>query len=75
MNRTGKKSLDRMGRDPRVSEIWMEQDGCFERRPSYWVALADGWLWEECVALHEPTIKRLYGALSQVYHRSSDGTG
>jgi len=71
MNRTGRKSLDRMGRDPRVEEIWIEYDGCFGSKPSYWVSLTDGWLWEECVTLHEPTIKRLYGALSQVYRRQT----
>lgn len=66
-NRTGKKTLDRMARDPRIEEIWMEDDGWRDDgRPSYWASLAPGYNWQGCTTLHEGTVKGLYEALELV---------
>jgi|DEB0MinimDraft_4_1074332.scaffolds.fasta_scaffold38437_2 hypothetical protein len=53
--------------DPRVDEIWQEDDGCFPGYAlSYWLALADGYNWEGCSCLHEPTIRELCNVLHRV---------
>lgn len=63
------RTLAQLEADPRVREVWREHDGCWDTNGgrSYWAALADGWKWEGCSTLHEPTVKRLCAALSQAY--------
>ncbi len=62
------RTLAELKADPRVTEVWREEDGAWDDYPmSYWVALAEGWRWEECITLHEPTVKRLLEALSMTY--------
>lgn len=66
-NKTGRKSLNKMAADPRITEIWMEDDGFREDgRPSYWASLAQGYNFDGCSCIHEATIKDLYAALDQV---------
>lgn len=66
-NRTGRKSLDKMAKDLRVVDIWMEYDGFREDgRPSYWVELAPGFNFDGCSTLHEATVKDLYAAFNRV---------
>lgn len=50
--------------DPRIDELWQEDDGCFHpTRPSWWASLTPGWRWEACTTLHEATIKALCAAV------------
>lgn len=66
-NKTGRKSLDRMARDPRIDEIWHEgEDG-------YFANLVRGYNWDGCSSIHEYTIADLYRALSCVEVGRSDG--
>lgn len=59
-NRSGVKSLDRVARDPRVVEVWSEdEDG-------YWAQLAPGYNWEGCSCLHEWSARALIAALGAV---------
>lgn len=69
-NKTGRKSLDRLCADPRVQEIWTEDDGFNEKGGvSYWLLLSDDYHWDDCSCLHECTIKDLYSAMSEVQKR------
>jgi len=61
------RTLAEIKADPRIAEVWREDDGCFGDRPSYWATLADGWRWEETSSLHEPTVKALAAALANTY--------
>jgi len=60
------RTLADLRNDPRVVEIWREEDGCFGARSSYWVALAPGYSWEGCSCLHEPTVSDLCARIGDV---------
>lgn len=60
------RTLAELRRDPRVAEIWREDDGCFGDRPSYWLALASGFNWEGCSTLHEATVADLCAQIEHV---------
>lgn len=50
--------------DPRVVDLWQEQDGCFHpTRPSWWATLAPGWQWDDCTNVHEATLSDLADAI------------
>jgi hypothetical protein len=56
INKTGRKTLDRLAKDPRIDEIWDEgSDG-------YWASLKDGFNADGCSCLHEWTVKDLLHA-------------
>ena len=62
------RTLAELKADPRIDEVWREYDGAWDDHPlSYWASLAKGWRWEECITLHEPTVKLLIDALSVTY--------
>lgn len=46
INRTGRRAFDRLARDPRVVDVWGEDDD------GVWAALADGYHWDGCSCLH-----------------------
>ena len=61
------RTLADVKRDPRVVEVWQEDDGArFDGRPSWWAALAPGYNFDGVSTLHEPTIKDLCAALERV---------
>lgn len=51
VNTTGRKSLDKLARDPRIVEVWNEGSN------GYWASLAPGFNREGCSALHAWTVK------------------
>ena len=64
------RTLKDIENDPRVADIWTEQDGfgrtvaeCY--RPSYWVSLRPGWVVrsEGTHSIHEKTIREVCGVL------------
>ena len=66
------KTLAALKADPRVKEVWQEDDGFCERdrgprtgRQAYWVALAPGWRDTEAdvITLHECTVAALWERL------------
>ena len=62
-NKTKFKSLNCYEGDPRVVEIWSEEenDGF-----DIWVSLAHGWNWNGCSAVHERNCKAIHGAMRSV---------
>lgn len=56
MNKTRFKSLDAMARDPRVIEIWDEEDD------GIWAQLAPGYNFDGSSCLHEWTVRALIKA-------------
>ena len=70
-NQTGLRSLDRLERDPRVVDIWTEDDGCFQSdggkdRLGIWIQLAPGFNWRGCSCCHEGTVRDALTALRAV---------
>ncbi len=60
------KTLDQLRKDPRIEEVWKEDDGsAFGTAYAYWATLTDGWInsLDECHSLHEPTVKQLISEL------------
>ena len=53
VNRTRYKSLDKLAADPRIVEVWDEDDD------GLWALLADGYNIDGCSCLHEWTVKKL----------------
>lgn len=51
-NQTGLTSLDKLGDDPRVREIYKDSDGI-------WCELQAGFGWDGCHGLHENTVKEM----------------
>jgi hypothetical protein len=60
------RTLADLRSDPRVAEIWREDDGCFGDRASYWLALAPGLNWDGCSCLHEATVADLCERIGEV---------
>lgn len=61
--------------DPRVQELWRENDGCFVNDGfplSWWATLKDGFNFEDCSSIHEPTLTRIWNQLQSV--EKNDGT-
>jgi hypothetical protein len=59
-NLTGLKTFDRLARDPRVVEVRSEgADG-------YWVDLAPGYRFKDCISVHEYTVRDVLSAMSRV---------
>jgi|TARA_R110000824_G_scaffold54336_11_gene149926 hypothetical protein len=61
------RTLAELKADPRIDEVWREDDGCWPGVNAYWASLAEGWRWEECITLHEPTVECLLEALKTTY--------
>ena len=73
------RTLAQLRADPRIREVWQEDDGCFEADGyplSWWASLNPGWVTDNMEsALHEPTIKDLCAALHGVsYEPAVDWT-
>jgi len=62
-NKTKFKSLDRYESDPRVREIWAEEEN---DGPDIWVSLAHGWNWYGCCSVHERSCRAIHGAMLSV---------
>jgi hypothetical protein len=60
VNKTGKKTLDRLANDPRIKEVWDEG------RDGYWASLSEGYNAEGCSAIHEYTVKALLDARDRI---------
>ena len=59
-NNTRYKTLDKLAADPRIVEIWDEdEDGI-------WASLADGYNAEGCSCLHEWTAKELLASVDRI---------
>lgn len=56
------KTLERLKKDPRVSDVWSEGD------EGYWILLSRGWMCKDtdCHAVHEHTIKSLLRSFKSV---------
>lgn len=60
--------------DPRIEEVWTEQDGWNENgRPAYWATLRTGFQWDGCHTLHEGNLRDLTEALAGVTSCECDG--
>jgi hypothetical protein len=67
MSKKRPRTLREIEADPRVVEVWTEDDGWNENgRPAYWASLNEGYNWENCHQLHECTVADLADALSCV---------
>jgi hypothetical protein len=62
VNKTRYKSLDKLAQDPRIVEIWSEQDS----GDGLWAQLAPGYNWEGSSCLHEYNCRDLIDKLSEV---------
>ena len=66
------KTLQALKDDPRVAEVWREDDGCFGHNVlSYWVSLHDEYICAdmECGSIHERTVKDLWQKMQSVVTR------
>ena len=69
MSARNPRTLAEIKADPRVVELWTEDDGWNDNgRPAYWVTLAPGLEWDDCHGLHEGTVRELAEALGTVSH-------
>jgi hypothetical protein len=68
MKKPWPRTVKGLEKDPRIDEIWKEDDGfCENGRPAYWAVLTDGLrLWGERTSVHECTLKDLISALKDV---------
>jgi len=60
VNRTGRRSFDKLARDPRVVEIWAED------RDGYWVQLQPGWNHDGASCVHGLTVAEVHQQMAQV---------
>ena len=70
-----RRTLAQIKADPRVVEVWTEEDGCWpdiNRGVAYWATLAAPYRWEGCSTLHEPSVARLSEALDNVEPEADD---
>jgi len=59
-NKTRYRSLDKIAADPRVVEIWDEdEDGI-------WVQLAKGWNWDDVSCVHEWRVRDVIRAFKDI---------
>jgi len=58
------KTLERVAnKDPRIMEYRHDSDG-------HWLHLNDNWVWEDCISLHEYTVKDMLSAMSWIEERN-----
>jgi len=60
------RTLKGLRADPRIQEIWQENDGFNPKGLSYWASLTPGLTWDGVYNLHESTVRELADALSRV---------
>ena len=58
MNRTGWTSLNALGSDLRVSEVWLDLDGI-------WAAMAPGWRVDDLIIIHADSIAGIYDQVAR----------
>jgi len=56
---TNIKTSAKAKQDPRVFDIFMENDYCFGKPTSWWIYLREGYICESmgCATIHEATLK------------------
>ena len=61
--------------DPRVAELWREDDGCFQDETesplSWWCSLKPGYVYEEGSNIHEATLTAVVRELKTVQKPAS----
>lgn len=60
VNQTRYKTLDKLAADPRIVEIWDEQED------GIWALLADGYNADGCSCLHEWTVRDLMHSVNRI---------
>lgn len=68
-NNSGRVGLNKLAADPRVLDVWRENNGPSRSKVDYWADLAPGYHFEDCTSLHEYTIEKMYDALDCVVER------